>query len=169
MKTNFNLIITILIMLFASTTCLHAQNKPSIALLHMQSHGLTMDSATISGLTAIELEKTKLFNVADKYDVMDALQKAGVDLNSCYGRECLAEAGKAIHVDKVLSGSVEHFPNKIIITVRIIDVASAEVEKSSVNEFLDLPDNLQEMIGVALKELLQLPVDKEEMILMKMQ
>ncbi|HYV93482.1 MAG TPA: hypothetical protein VE978_17040 [Chitinophagales bacterium] len=143
------------------TKHIHAQNSPSIAILFIESHGMKFDSATIAGLTGIEIEKTGRYHVMDRYDVADALRKAGIQVSDCRSRECLAAAGKSIHADKILTGSVEPYPNQIFISLRIIDAATGGIEQSIVKEFLVLPDEIGQMIAVTIQSMLNLPVDKE--------
>jgi hypothetical protein len=145
----------------AGKTHISAQNKPSIAVMFIESHGLKFDSATIAGLAGIEMEKTGKYHVMDKYDVADPLRKAGIIISECRNRECLAAAGKLIHADKILTGSVEPYPNKIFISMRIIDVATGEIEQSIVKEFLQLPDEIGLMIALTIQNMFNLPVDNE--------
>lgn len=134
---------------------------PSMAVMFIESHGLKFDSATIAGLTGIEIEKTGKYHVMDRYDVADALQKAGIQIGDCRSRECLATAGKAMHADKILTGSVEPYPNQIFISMRIIDVTSGKIGQSIVKEFLLLPDEIDQMLAVTIRSMLNLSVDKQ--------
>src|SRR5207244_12869331 len=118
-------------------------------------------SGNVAGLTGIEIEKTGKYHVIDRYDVADALQKAGIKISGCRSRDCLAAAGKSIHADKILTGSVEPYPNQIFISLRIIDVATGEIEQSIVKEFLLLPDEIEQMMAVTIQSMLNLPVDKQ--------
>jgi hypothetical protein len=144
-----------------NTTNINAQTKPSLAVIFIESHGLKFDSSTIAGLAGIEVEKTGKYHVMDKYDVADALRKAEIKIGECRNRECLAAAGKSIHADKILTGSVEPYPNQIFISLRIIDVATGDIEQSIVKEFLVLPDEIGQMLAVTIQSMLHLPVDEE--------
>src|SRR6185436_1395568 len=132
------------------TNQIHAQNQPSIAVMFIESHGMKFDSAIIAGLAGIEIEKTGKYHVMDRYDVADGLRKAGIQISDCRNRECLAAAGKSLHADKILTGSVEPYPNQIFISLRIIDVATREIEQSIVKEFLVLPDEIGQMLAVTI-------------------
>ena len=60
----------------------------------------------------------------------------------------------------MLSGSIEKYGETIIITLRLVDVKKGITEKTKVNEFLNLPDDLQTMISITLKQMFNIPVDE---------
>jgi hypothetical protein len=137
-----------------------AQHKAAV--LAMDSKGIILDQEQLSGLLRIELEKTKSYKVMDKYDVQNILSQRKMDFRTCLSRTCLAEAGKALEADKVFSGSVERYDEKLVITLRIVDVKTASDEKTQVSEFLNLQPALQEMIGITLNSLLGIPNEEEK-------
>lgn len=162
MKNIFRLLTVMVVVLFFITAHAKAQQvKQTIAVLHIESHGISLDSATVVDLTRVEIEKTGRFNVMNKYDVADALVKAGIDIKTCRGRECIAAAGKAAGSDNVLTGEVETFPNKIVVSLRIIEAATADIRYASTMEFLLLPSNAEQMISITMETMLGLPVNHE--------
>jgi hypothetical protein len=52
----------------------------------------------------------------------------------------------------MLSGSVERLEEKVIVSLRIIDVASGTIEKNETTEYLNLPE-VQKMIRISIKKL----------------
>jgi len=145
MKTK----LTIAAMILA--TGLFAQ-KPNIAVLNIDSKGVITNAEEMGYLVRLELEKTAVYTVMDKYEIKEVVTANKIDLSNCYSKTCLTETGKLLKADKMLSGSVERLGEKIVISLRIIDVASGNVEKSDATEYLNLPE-IQKMIGVSVKKL----------------
>ena len=70
------------------------------------------------------------------------------------------EAGRKLKVEKMLTGSVERFGEKIVITLRLIDVKTATVEKSDAMEYLNLQPEIQKMIEISVKNLFGIENDQ---------
>ncbi len=122
--------------------------KPTVAVLHIDTRGIAETPEMMGHIVRLELEKTKLFSVLDRYEVADILAKNKMDAATCLSRACLVEVGQLLHADKMLSGSAELMGNKIAITLRLIDVRTGAVEKTDVMEYLNLPE-LQKMAQVS--------------------
>ena len=96
-------------------------------------------------LVRLELEKTGVYSVMDRYEVADVVAKAPFSVDSCFSKTCLVDIGRHLGVAKMMSGSAERFGEKIVITLRLIDVASGTIEKSEATEYLNLPE-VQKMV-----------------------
>ena len=120
--------------------------KESLTVLNIDSQGIDMTPQQLGNLARIEVEKLGLYEVMDRYDVAYMIKKHKLDIEGCYGKICLVEMGKLIKTDKMMSGSVETYGEKLILTLRLIDVKSEKIEKTQVNEFLNLPKQIQPMI-----------------------
>lgn len=162
---SIKIISTLLILLtfnglgFSQNNNYSAAGKAEAAVLGIDVRGLSIDATSAAYMARLELEKTNIFTVMDKYDVADALKKQKIDPATCFGKTCLVQAGRALKADKMLSGSVESFGDKIVVTMRLIDVESGAVEKSDAMEYLDLEDELQKMIGISVRNILGLETD----------
>ena len=158
---------TFLILL--TTSCLfvlHAQDfnlKPTAAVLDIDSKGFTIDPIQMGNITRVELDKTGAFQVMDKYDVQYLVEKNSLSIDNCYGKLCLLDIGKVLKTDKILAGSVELYGESIVITFRLIDIGTEQVEKTQVMEFLNLRNQVQLMIGLTLRKMLELEIDQELM------
>ena len=133
-------------------TGVFAQTKPTIAVLNIDSKGVINTSEEMGYLVRLELEKTEAYSVMDKYEVSEVVKANSIDLNNCYSKSCLVNAGKLLKVEKMLSGSIERFEEKVIVSLRIIDVASGNIEKNESTEYLNLPE-IQKMIRVSVKKI----------------
>ncbi len=150
MKTIKTILLTILL----ATSFVNAQNKSkpiTVTVLNIDTRGLNIDPTTLGNLVRTELEKLDTFEVMDRYDVAYVVDKNKLSINNCYGKLCLTEIGETIHSDKMFSGSVELFGKSIVTTFRLIDVKSKSIEKTYVIEFLNLPEEIQAMMNIAVR------------------
>lgn len=163
MKTTFKSIILL------ATTCLFINTikaqevkkiKPTLTVLSIDITGLKNEPQQMGNLVRTELEKLDTFEVMDRYDVAYMIEKNKLSINNCYGKLCLTEIGETIHSDKMLSGSIELYPKSIIYTLRLIDVKTKSIEKTTVMEFLNLPDELQAFTNVTVRTMFNKSIDK---------
>ncbi|MES2762419.1 MAG: hypothetical protein V4677_09430 [Bacteroidota bacterium] len=147
---------------------LDAQNnttqKQTLTILSIDIAGLKSEPQQMGNLVRTELEKLDTFEVMDRYDVAYMVEKNKLSINNCYGKLCLTEIGETIHSDKMLSGSIELYPKSIIYTLRLIDVKSRSIEKTTVMEFLNLPEELQAFTNITVRTMFNKSVDKNILI-----
>ncbi|MCH2082193.1 MAG: hypothetical protein MK226_07355 [Saprospiraceae bacterium] len=134
--------------------------KTKIAVSYLDVKGLTLDPSQAGNLARKELAKTEKFNVLDQYDMEFLLEKEKINLNDCFGRLCLVEAGKIMKVDKFLTGSLELYEEQIVVTLRLIDVGNSEIEQMEVMEFLDLRQQLPSMLRLTIEKMFEIPSDE---------
>ena len=127
MKTKLTALIFCLFYFTLQAQQLTQQN--TIAVLDIDSKGFTVDPVQMGNITRIELDKTGVFQVMDKYDVEYLAEKHGLKTENCFGKLCLIDIGKVLKTDKVLAGSVELYGESIIVTFRLIDIGTENVEK----------------------------------------
>ncbi len=127
--------------------------KTSMAVLNIDSKAIEVSPLILGNLVRLEAEKLKNFEIRDRYDVQDILMKNNIPLETCYGKDCIVEAGKFLQCEKMLTGTVEKSGKYIVINLKVIDVATAETERSYLHEFLYLPDELPLMIRLAVADM----------------
>jgi hypothetical protein len=165
-KKNMKRIIATLTLLLALGGVLVAQQptdrlREKVGVLHIDTKGFTLDAAQMGQITRLELDKLGLYEVLDKYDVEYIVEREKLNIDKCFGKICLVETGRQLGADKMLTGSVELLTDKVIVTMRLIDVGTQSVERSQVMEFLNLKPQLQLMIGVTLRKMFALPTDDD--------
>lgn len=167
MKTTFKISVLL------ATFCLYMNSiiaqetkktKPTLTILSIDISGLKSEPQQMGNLVRTELEKLDTFEVMDRYDVAYMVEKNKLSINNCYGKLCLTEIGQTIHSDKMLSGSIELYPKSIIYTLRLIDVNSKTIEKTTVMEFLNLPEELQAFTNITVRTMFNKSVDKNVLI-----
>lgn len=146
-----------------TTTSLFAQdlsNLPVIAVLNLDSKGLTLEPSQLGNIARTELNKLNRFQVMDRYDVDYVIEKNQFAIDKCYGKICMVEAGKILKTDKMLTGSAEVLGETIVITLRMIDVGTQSIEKTQVMEFLNLRGQIQTMISLTVKKMFDETIDE---------
>lgn len=163
MKTTFKSIV-LFVAACLSLNLSFAQNvkkeKSTLTILSIDIAGFKSEPQQMGNLVRTELEKLDTFEVMDRYDVAFMIEKNKLSINNCYGKLCLTEIGETIHSDKMLSGSIELYPKSIIYTLRLIDVKTKSIEKTTVMEFLNLPDELQAFTNVTVRTMFNKSIDK---------
>lgn len=135
--------------------------KPSLTVLNVDIQGaLNWNPQQMGNLVRMELEKLDTFEVMDRYDVSYVISKNQLKIENCYGKKCLVEIGNTINSDKMFTGSVELFGEKMVTTFRIIDVKTARIEKTQVNEYLNIEKELPAMIQISIKQMFGLKVEQ---------
>lgn len=141
------------------TIIVTAQTKPSLTVLNIDAQGVEFTSVQLGNLVRIEMDKLNRYEVMDKYDVAYLVEKNELKIDNCYGKICLLEVGNLIKSDKMFTGSVERYGKTIIITLRLIDVKKGIIEKTQVNEFLNLQNEIQRMINITVHDLFEIDND----------
>ena len=163
MKTTFKSIVLFgAACLFANASIAQdiKKEKSTLTILSIDINGLKSEPQQMGNLVRTELEKLDTFEVMDRYDVAYMVDKNKLSISNCYGKLCLTEVGETIHADKMLSGSIELYPKSIIYTLRLIDVKTKSIEKTTVMEFLNLPEELQAFTNVIVRTMFNKSVDQ---------
>jgi hypothetical protein len=141
-------------------TLAKSTNRPSVTVLNIDSKGLGIDPTQMGNMVRIELEKLDTFEVMDRYDVSYVVEKNKLNISNCYGKICLVEVGSVINSDKMFTGSVELIGETVVATFRLIDVKTATIEKTQVNEYLNLAKELQSMVKISIHQMFGKPVEE---------
>ncbi|MBI3511457.1 MAG: hypothetical protein HY064_12400 [Bacteroidetes bacterium] len=160
MKTQIRNSLLLLLLFIYPFGKISADNvKEKVIVLNIDTKGIVYAPEQMGNLVRVELEKLDTFDVMDRYDVNYLVQKNNLKIGDCYGKICLVEVGKVLGADKILTGSVEQIGDVIIYTMRFINVQTESIERTQVTEFLNLPNELQTMTAVMIRELFNKPVD----------
>ncbi|PKP36928.1 MAG: hypothetical protein CVT98_06805, partial [Bacteroidetes bacterium HGW-Bacteroidetes-15] len=151
----------LMVILFSTISLASGQDKKRVAVISMDTKEIPYSSEAITSLLHLELEKLNKFEVLDKYDVSDILKANSITNDACLGKACQVKVGKLLKSDKMISGSVEKFGNKVIIVLRLIDVDKDIIEKTDVMEYISQLDDVQIMIQLSLSNLLGLSSDQK--------
>lgn len=139
-----------------------AQNpiRQKVAVLNLDTKGFAYDPVQAGNIARIELDKLNLFDVMDRYDIDYLLDKESQSVTNCYGKLCLLDIAKKIKAEKMLTGSIEILSERIYISLRMIDVATGSVEKTQVQDYLNVKDQVQAMIAFTMKKMYNISYDE---------
>lgn len=137
-----------------------AQNNPSIAVSNPNVNTLTIRPEAAAKMMRLELIKMNRYKVYDEFDMNEIIKTKDEYKTGCYGQSCLTKLGEELKVDYVMSGSLDGLGNKIVVTIKIIDVKNQTLYKSAVREFDNQEAEIQRMIEIVLAEMHGLTVDK---------
>ena len=84
----------------------------------------------------------------------EIIEDSQIDISNCYGKKCLLSVGKAAGVDKVITGSIESLGKKIVVTVKILNIETGDYDKVSVEEFINLDNEIQSMVSIVVNKAL---------------
>jgi hypothetical protein len=155
MKQATAIVLQMILFLLPATIANNATaqtTKTVVAVLNIEAKDISVDAHAMTHMVRLELEKTNVFTVMDRYEAADILAKNKIDAGACMSKTCLVETGKLLGADKMLSGSAELLGEKIVITLRLIDVNTNAIEKTDVTEYLNLPE-LQKMSQISVMKI----------------
>jgi hypothetical protein len=135
--------------------------KPTVIILDVESKGLTLDAQQMGNILRTEVEKLDSFDVTDKYDVAYLIEKNKLNVSNCYGKTCLLEIAKVIKTDYMITGSAELINQKILITLRMINVEKQSIERTTIEEFNNLPLEIQSMMKITTHKMFNLKNNEE--------
>lgn len=139
---------------------LSAQEKPVLAVLPFDARDLGFTGRDLASLARMETEKLKLVSMMDPYEIEEIFKEKGFDPNACFSKNCLNKAGTLLSADRVMSGTIEKFGNKILITLRLLDVSSGEFISSDLTEYINMPEEIQRMMRISVHKLFNLTPDQ---------
>jgi len=150
--------ISLLFVLVAFTSLSKATE--SLAVLNFDIVGKSLTKQQFISITRTEIAKLDTFQVLDKYTVQEVLEENPVNLGKCYGVKCLTKIGKQLNVKYVVAGTAELITDKVIITLRLIDMDKEKVIKTSYSEFIWSEINSQRLIQMAVFKLFNKKIDR---------
>ena len=158
MKNLFNYISFILFSI--NSLSFNAQSQ-SAAVLSVYTQSAKISPEMAESVLRVEMTKTEQFNVIDKLDMNEILEENEIDVTNCYGKKCLLRVGKSAGVNKVVTGSIENLGKKIVVTVKILDVASESYDKVAIEEFINLDSEIQSMVKIVVNKALGIENSQE--------
>ncbi len=164
MKSQIIILKTIILfVIFSFATNINAQSgkfKKRIGVLSVKVTNLGINNTQAAKLLRNALIELDTFEVIDEYDMLDVIDDSDVDYTDCYSTKCLVNIGKTMKADYMLTGSVEKLLDKIIVSLRIIDIKNNRISKRKLTEFIYVEERLKDMLKITLNELMDRPVDK---------
>jgi len=122
------LIVFLFILLGFNITMAFTQDKISIAVLDLDSEGLSNSEARIiSARLRTDLFNTNKFLVLERDKMDKILQEQGFQLSGCTSNDCVVEVGKLTGVEQIVAGNIGLIGKLYTLTIRLIDVESGHI------------------------------------------
>ena len=161
MKTKkLHSLLILVAIFFSGMASYFAQPSNTIAVANPNVNALTVKPESVAKMMRLELIKINKYKVYDEFDMNEVIKAKDEYKVGCYGQTCLAKLGEELKVDYVMSGSIDGLGNKIVVTIKIIDVKGQALYKSSVREFDNQELEIQRMVEIVLADMHGLTVDK---------
>ena len=146
---------------FSLTASLPAQTtaRPTAAVADPNVQGFHIGASVAAKMMRFELYKVNLFQVYDEFDMAEVIQNDSIFGQDCYGVECLCAMGEKLKVDYIFSGSFDNLSDRIVITLKVVDVKEHRIYKSSIKEFVRQESDLQRMIEFMICDMYGIPFD----------
>jgi hypothetical protein len=161
MKTkNLQSVLLLVAIFFSGMASYFAQPSSTIAVANPNVNALTIKAESVAKMLRLELIKINKYKVYDEFDMNEIIQAKEEYKVGCYGQNCLSKLGEELKVDYVMAGSIDGLGNKIVVTIKIIDVKAQSLYKSAVREFDNQELEIQRMVEIVLAEMHGLTVDK---------
>ncbi len=157
MKTKF---LTLIALCLATFTVAQESNLLTAAVSYFDVKGLNIDAEQAGSLARKELMKTGKYRVLDRYDMEYLAEQQNTKLTDCFGRLCLIEVGKKLKVDHILTGSIELYEERIVVSLRLIDIGKEEIIQTELMEFLDLRQQISAMLQLSIEKMLGIASDQ---------
>ena len=135
------------------------KNAPSMVLGGIEVRGLQSNEDVLRSVIYNSLVNSKKYVVNDRYDVAE---KIGPDkLKGCLGKECLARVGKELNADYAMSASYEGLGDRILISMKIVDVRTGEIVQNEMEQFENQPREINRMTDVMIYRMLKISSENQ--------
>ncbi|TFG97315.1 MAG: PEGA domain-containing protein [Calditrichales bacterium] len=141
-------VLLFLVLTFFSTGYAQEKNKLRIAILDFNNTGglSKQETVTLGNRLRSMLVKTNAFVVLERGQMDEVLNEQGFQQTGCTTTECAVEMGRMLNVQKMISGSIGKLGKTYTIDLSLIDVQTAQIEKSFFRDFKGEIDGLLSMM-----------------------
>lgn len=140
----------ILSICLVTTVSAQQQEKLRIAILDFTNTGglSKQETVTLGNRLRSMLVKTNAFIVLERGQMDDVLGEQGFQQTGCTTTECAVEMGRLLNVQKMISGTIGKLGKTYTIDLSLIDVQTAQIEKSFFRDFKGEIDGLLDLMQV---------------------
>ncbi len=141
-------VLLFLVITFFSAGYAQEKNKLRIAILDFNNTGglSKQETVTLGNRLRSMLVKTNAFVVLERGQMDEVLNEQGFQQTGCTTTECAVEMGRMLNVQKMISGSIGKLGKTYTIDLSLIDVQTAQIEKSFFRDFKGEIDGLLSMM-----------------------
>jgi hypothetical protein len=160
MKTFTKAMLVSAISTFLLISNTYSQTKERISIVSVETNGLLKKQNEITSIVNFEFQKLQFYEIVEKRDLSDYVKSENINPDSCFSLQCLINIGELVGLDKIVSGSIQRMGEKIMLSLRIIDVKSKKVIKYQANEYLNVETEIQQMVELSVRKMHDLTTDQ---------
>lgn len=134
--------------------------NPRMAVVSFDATNTNIQANDLTELLRIEISKHNKYEIIDRYEIQEVLQKEEVTAATCFSKSCLMNAGKSLNVDYMLSGSADKLGDALFLRIRLLNLKTETIEKEVVKEFILIPEKINTMIAICVNDLIGIENDK---------
>jgi hypothetical protein len=143
----------------SSIANLSQAQTPSMVIGGIEANGMrTTEEGVLRTIIYKSLVASKKYTVNDRYDISE---KVGYEvLKKCMGKECLVSIGKQLNSDYAMSASYDALGDRILISMKIVDVKTGSIYKNEIGQFENQFTELNRMTDIMIYRLLDIPINE---------
>jgi TolB-like protein len=131
--------------------------QTTIAFLGFNAKDIPASGADIlADLVRNELSISPQYTVIDRESTQALLEEAELQLSGLVDPESVVDVGRMLGVRKLMVGTIGELGQLYVITMRIIDVQTGEIERVVTEEFVGVMEDLRRPVRVAVQKLLEI-------------
>ncbi len=130
---------------------------PSMVIAGIEVRNIASNEDILRSVIYKSLVNSKKYVVNDRYDVAEKL--GDKKMETCLGKECLGRVGTQLNADFSMSASYEGLGDRILISMKIVNVKTGEIERNEIEQFENQPRELNRMTDIMIYKLLKMDVD----------
>lgn len=109
--------------------------KPTLAIIDLVPKGvLKTDAENATDRLWFEMFRTGAYDLIEREKIDEIFKEQKIWLTGACDNVCLADIGRTVNANKVLTGSVGKIEDMLVVSLRIVDVTTAIIEKSEYQE-----------------------------------
>jgi TolB-like protein len=145
---TFRQFLIFLLMLFFSQAIGQQTAKLRIAVIDFSTTGGLSDQETVTLTKRLNsmLVRTNAFIVLERGKMDEILKEQGFQQLGCTTTECAVEVGKLLNVQKIINGFIGKIGKTYTIDISLIDISSAQIERSFVQDYKGETDGLLDIM-----------------------
>lgn len=141
----------VLISVLVLSSQLNAQN-PTMIIGGIEVKGFSYSEDILRSVIYKDIVNSGKYIVNDRYDVAE---KMGADkIKDCLGKECLVKIGKELNADYALSASYDGLGDRILVSMKIVDVNTGQVTQNVIEQFENQVRELNRITDVMIEKLI---------------
>ena len=164
MKKSIYLLLGLFILF--SFNCYADEVKTTAAVMDLEAkEGVSAGIASmLSDYLRTQLVNTNRFTIVTRENMEQVLKEQAFQLSGCTSQECIVQAGQLLGVRKMFTGSIGKLGATYLLSLKIIDVQSGQIERAETEECAECKEDAllvsirnvtNKIVGVGIVKLLE--------------